>query len=120
MVKNAVQYGSGAPFRLYYNEYDVISVAGDRVVIGIGKNVTAAVHAADLENSKKETPQAVPATIRKGDKVRVLKAVQYGTSKTFQLYHEVYDVIEVKGNRIVIGIGKDITAAVHISNLTKL
>lgn len=120
VVKNALQYGSNAPFRLYYNEYDVISVVGDRVVIGIGKTVTAAVHAANLENSEKETPQAIPATIKKGDKVKVLKAVQYGTSKTFQLYHEVYDVIEVKGNRIVIGIGKDITAAVHISNLTKL
>ena len=120
VVKNAVQYGSNTPFHLYYNEYDVISVVGDRVVIGIGKTVTAAVHAANLENLKKETPQAVPAAIKKGDKVKVLKAVQYGTSKTFQLYHEVYDVIEVKGNRIVIGIGKDVTAAVHINNLTKL
>ena len=32
----------------YYDEYDVIQVNGDRVVIGIGNTVTAAVNAANL------------------------------------------------------------------------
>lgn len=122
-VKEAVQYGSNKPFTVYYSEYDVISVTGDRVVIGIGKTVTAAIHAANLESTGKAAAPAAPAAptpIRKGDKVKVEKAVQYGSNKSFKLYQNAYDVIEVKGNRVVIGIGKDVTAAVHISNLTKL
>ena len=41
-------YGGGS-FVLWYSEYDVISVSGDRVVIGIGKSITATVNASDLE-----------------------------------------------------------------------
>lgn len=119
-VKKAVQYGSGKSFTLYYSEYDVISVAGDRVVIGIGKTVTAAVHSDNLENTRTATTPAAPTPIRKGDKVKVKKAVQYGTNKTFKLYHDAYDVLEVKNNRVVIGIGKTVTAAVHKNNLTKI
>lgn len=119
-VKKAVQYGTDKSFKLYYGEYDVISVSGDRVVIGIGKTVTAAVHAANLENTRKTAAPAAPTPIKKGDKVKVKKAVQYGTSKTFKLFYEAYDVIDVDGNRVVIGIGKTVTAAVHASNLTKI
>jgi len=35
----------GGNFKVYYSVYDVIQVSGDRVVIGIGKTVTAAVNA---------------------------------------------------------------------------
>lgn len=40
---------SGGMFTLYYSTYDVIQVKRDRVVIGIGSTVTAAVKAADLQ-----------------------------------------------------------------------
>lgn len=46
-VTNAVTY-DGVKFALYYETYDVIQVNGDRIVIGIGDTVTAAIHAADL------------------------------------------------------------------------
>lgn len=46
-VTNAVTY-DGKSFKLYYDKYDVIQVNGDRVVIGIGKTVTAAVNAKNL------------------------------------------------------------------------
>ena len=39
---------NGVRFATYYDEYDVIQVNGDRVVIGIGNTVTAAVNAANL------------------------------------------------------------------------
>lgn len=48
-VKRAKQYNSSNTFVVYYNEYDVISVSGKRVVIGVGKTVTAAVNADDLQ-----------------------------------------------------------------------
>ena len=36
---------------LDYDKYDVIETDGDRVVIGIGKTVTAAVNAANLKKA---------------------------------------------------------------------
>lgn len=57
--------------------------------------------------------------LKKGDKVRVLKAITY-TGKTFKCWYSKYDVIEVSGDRIVIGIGKVVTAAVHRRNLEKI
>lgn len=39
----------GGKFVVYHDEYDVLQVNGDRVVIGRGKLITAAVKAADLE-----------------------------------------------------------------------
>lgn len=59
-----------------------------------------------------------PQTFKEGDKVKVLKAVTY-TGKAFKTYYDKYDVIEVAGDRIVIGIGKTITAAVNAANLKK-
>ncbi len=57
--------------------------------------------------------------INVGDKVKVINAVQYN-GQPFKKYYDVYDVIEVKNDRIVIGIGKTITCAINISNLTKV
>lgn len=54
--------------------------------------------------------------IEKGGKVKVKKAVTYD-GKKFVTYYDKYDVLEVSGDRIVIGIGKTVTAAVKASNL---
>jgi len=48
-VKRGKIYNSNSTFVVYYDKYDVISVNGDRVVIGVGKAVTAAVNAIDLQ-----------------------------------------------------------------------
>lgn len=55
--------------------------------------------------------------IKVGGKVKVKKAVTYD-GKAFTTYQDKYDVIEVSGDRVVIGIGKTVTAAVKASNLT--
>lgn len=59
------------------------------------------------------------STIKVGDKVKVLKAETY-TGGSFKTYYSKYDVIEVNGDRVVIGIGKTVTAAINIKNLQKL
>ena len=51
--------------------------------------------------------------------VKVLKAQTYNGG-TFKTYYDVYDVIQVNGDRVVIGIGKTVTAAVKASNLQKV
>lgn len=108
-VTNAVTY-DGKAFNTYYGKYDVIEVKGDRVVIGIGKTVVAAVKASNLA--------LISGNIEVGDKVRVVKAVTYD-GKPFKTYFDKYDVIEVKGDRAVIGIGKAVTSDIKVSNLVK-
>ena len=58
-------------------------------------------------------------TIKVGDKVEVLKNIQYN-GKPFRSYYNVYNVIEVKGDRVVIGIDKIVTCAININNIRKV
>lgn len=55
-----------------------------------------------------------------GDKVKVLKPVHYDNGSTFKLWYDVYEVIKVEGDRVVIGIGAVKTAPVDIQNLKKV
>ena len=68
------------------------------------------------ENSESEAA----AVIEKGDKVKVLNAVQYGNGEKFTCYYDTYDVIQADGDRIVIGIGDTVTAAVSAENLKRV
>ena len=65
------------------------------------------------------TPVPSESGLKKGDKVKVLKAITY-TGKPFVTWYKVYDVLEVSGDRIVIGIGRTVTAAVNRNNLQKV
>lgn len=67
---------------------------------------------------KIKIPTASGQSFRKGDKVRVTKAVTYD-GKSFKTYYDAYDVIQVNGDRVVIGIGATVTAAINAANLRK-
>lgn len=58
-------------------------------------------------------------TIKKGDKVKVLKNKTYTNTK-FNVYYNQYDVIQVNGDRVVIGIGNTVTCAIHIDNIERV
>lgn len=58
-------------------------------------------------------------SFKKGDKVKILNAVTYD-GKSFKTYYDTYDVIQVNGDRVVIGIGSTVTAAVNAANLRKV
>lgn len=60
-----------------------------------------------------------PAAWKKGDRVKVLNAVTYD-GKPFRTYYDTYDVIQVSGARVVIGVGATVTAAVNAANLRKV
>ena len=60
-----------------------------------------------------------PAALKKGDRVKVLNAVTYD-GKPFRTYYDTYDVIQVSGARVVIGVGATVTAAVTAANLRKV
>ena len=66
--------------------------------------------------------------IKKGDKVKVIRTIeQSGKTKgyqyaggTFVCWYDVYDVIRSVGDRVIIGIGSTVTAAVNINDLEKV
>ena len=60
-----------------------------------------------------------PAALKKGDRVKVLNAVT-SDGKPFRTYYDTYDVIQVSGARVVIGVGATVTAAVNAANLRKV
>ena len=59
-------------------------------------------------------------TVKVGCKVRVKDGAKTCTGGKLAdvVYNTAYDVIQVSGDRVVIGIGKSVTAAVHKDDLT--
>ena len=60
------------------------------------------------------------STIKVGDTVAVTNAIVYGTNKKFVCWHKTYEVIEVAGDRIVIGKNGIVTAPISINNVVKV
>lgn len=58
--------------------------------------------------------------IKAGDKVRVLLNVDYDTDRAFNLYYDEYDVIQVNGDRAVIGIDNTVTSAIDVHHLERI
>ena len=73
----------------------------------------------DIKLRKAPSAPVVDTTFKKGDKVKVLNAITY-EGKKFVAWYSQYNVLEVDKNRVVIGIGKTVTAAVHKKNLQKI
>lgn len=57
--------------------------------------------------------------INVGDKVRVLVNATYDGG-SFAMYYDEYDVLEVKGDRVVIGTGDVVTCAINICNIERV
>ena len=59
--------------------------------------------------------------IKKGDKVKVINPIVYGTTRKFTMYVSVYTVLEVNGDRVVISSdGKNVTTAIAKINIQKI
>jgi len=97
------------------NKDKVAQAICDGIVSGFGlkKNSTS------TNNTQITSKPAMAKTIKTGDKVKVLKAVQYN-NQPFVCYYKEYDVIEVKNDRVVIGKNKTVTCAINIKNIQKI
>lgn len=82
-------------------------------------NGTGWVNDACIKGKVKKTTTTT-ASIKAGDKVKVINAINYDNGESFVLWHDVYDVLQVEGNRAVIGIGADTTSAIDIKNIKKV
>lgn len=94
-----VTVGTGAMYKLLSGNYITVSE----------KYVT-------FTPTVQELPKETAKEIKVGDKVKVLRNVTY-TGGSFKLYYEKYDVISISGDRVVIGIGKTATCAIHRDNI---
>lgn len=61
----------------------------------------------------------VTNNIKVGDIVEVLNPVIYGTNRYFKVYEQCYDVIEVVGDRAVIGKYGQVTTAINVKYIQK-
>lgn len=52
-----------------------------------------------------------------GATVTVLKNITY-TGQQFRVYYDKYDVLQIEGDRVVIGIGKTVTCAIDKKNIS--
>lgn len=61
------------------------------------------------------------SSIKIGDKVKVKTGSKdyNGTALAKFVYNNVYDVIEIKNDRVVIGINNKVTCAININNVEK-
>lgn len=73
-----------------------------------------------LENGKKARGQELTDdSFRVGDRVSIKCAVTYD-GQIFKVYYEVYEVMQVKGERVVIGVDNKVTCAINACNLVKI
>src|SRR5690606_8966793 len=83
-----------------------------------GYDVYITTKAGSPASATKPEPQQ---RMKVGDKVRVKKGAKTYTGGNLAsfVYNTVYDVIQVNGDRVVIGLGKAVTAAMHVNDLIK-
>lgn len=126
--------GTGLADFVYENTYDVIEVSGERVVIGKGKAVTAAMDIDNLTLASTKVATQTPTTqtpttkvekekakdITVGSTVKLKKGAKdyNGTSLASYVYERNHKVMEISGDRVVITYNDTVVAAVKKSDLT--
>ena len=71
-------------------------------------------------NNTETVSNPINSDLKVGDRVTVIKAVNYDTNEPFVVYDNAkYTLIELVRDRAVIGIGRDVTAAVNVKYLKK-
>ena len=76
-----------------------------------------AFHISDI--SGQDTSHALPDQIRVSDRVRVVKGARdvEGRALAAFVYQQIYEVMEIAGDRVVIGQNGTVTAALHMRDL---
>lgn len=122
--KGAKTYdGKGLADFVYGRDHKVSEVSGSRAVITYEGTTVAAVNTKDLTKvGSGSGTTSSNASIKKGDKVKVKSGAKTydGKSLASFVYSTTYDVLQVSGDRVVIGLGSAVTAAVKSSDLIKI
>ena len=108
---------NGNSLTSYHDTYTVSELKGDRAVLTANGQVWAAMNVNNL--SKAGGTSAQSSSINVGDRVRVTNAVTY-TGQSFKTWYDTYTVMELKGDRAVIGVNGTVTAAINVNNIAKV
>lgn len=109
---------NGNSLASYHDAYTVSEISGDRAVLTVGGQVWAALRTSNITKVGGGSAPAAPASIGVGDRVRVANAVTYD-GVPFKCWYDTYQVMELKGDRAVIGVNGQVTAAINVSNLRR-
>ena len=105
----------------YHDTYTVSEISGDRAVLTAGGQVWAALRTSNITKvGGGSAPAAAPPSsqIHVGDRVHITNAVTY-SGESFRTWYDTYTVMELKGDRAVIGVNGTVTAAINVNNLSK-
>lgn len=108
---------NGNSLASYHDAYTVSELKGDRAVLTINGQVWAAMNVNNL--TKVSGTSGSNLSINVGDRVRVTNAVTYD-GQSFKTWYDTYTVMELKGDRAVIGVNGTVTAAINVSNIAKV
>ena len=114
---NSLKDYNGNSLTSYHDTYTVSELKGDRAVLTVNGQVWAAMNVNNISKIGK-TPTS-SSSINVGDKVRVTNAVTYD-GRGFKTWFNTYTVMELKGERAVIGVNGTVTAAINVNNLSKV
>ena len=114
---NILKDYNGNSLTSYHNTYTVSELKGDRAVLTVNGQVWAAMNVNNLSKVSETSVQNSPINV--GDRVRVTNAVTY-TGQSFKTWYDTYTVMELKGNRAVIGVNGTVTAAINVNNIAKV
>lgn len=114
---NVLKDYNGNTLTSYHDTYTVSELKGDRAVLTVNGQVWAAMN---VNNLSKVSGSSVPcSSINVGDRVRVTNAVTYAGQR-FATWYDTYTVMELKGDRAVIGVNGTVTAAINVNNIAKV
>lgn len=124
-VKNGATdiYGNKLANWVYSYTFDVLAINDNNITIGINNEITAVIEKSKIcsantnENDKKQTN--TNTVIKKGTIVKIKEnAKDYnGNSLASWVYNAKFEVMEISGDRVVIGIDGAVTAAMNVKDL---
>ena len=109
-------------YRVRKSWNDVKSQIGAYSFLENAKKACKAGYTVYNKDGKAVYSKSVTSTIKVGDTVKVKSGAKdyNGNSLAGFVYNTKYKVIEISGNRVVIGVNGAVTAAVHKNNLVKM
>ena len=113
---------NGNKLTSYNSTYQISELNGDRAVLTAAGQVWAAMRISNLTKVGGSAPAPTPAAssqIHVGDRVRVTNAVTYN-GQNFKCWYSTYTVMELRGDRAVIGVNGQVTAAINVRNIKKV
>lgn len=109
----------GNSLKQWDKQYTVTAINGNNLTLSARGQVWAVLPSGNVKKVGAVTSTPAPSTaIKAGDTVKVTKAIDFN-GKPFKTWYSTYTVMELNGNRAVIGVNGVVTAAINVHNLVK-